>query len=30
MVKISGIPKDTIKSMADFETKVLKRRIPDF
>ena len=30
MVKISGIPNDTLKTEADFVTKVLKRRVVNF
>jgi hypothetical protein len=30
MVKISGIPNDTLKTENDFVTKVLKRRIANF
>jgi len=30
MVKISGIPNDTLKSENDFVNKVLKRRIANF
>jgi len=30
MVKISGIPNDTLKTENDFVNKVLKRRIPNF
>jgi hypothetical protein len=30
MVKISGIPNDTLKTETDFFTKVLKRRIANF
>lgn len=30
MVKISGIPNDTLKTEADFVAKVLKRRIVNF